>query len=140
MKRQNSSTPQSARAGSRRGRRAGSILVLAMGCLFAVLLLSAAVLKTLSIHSAYVRHERFRAQADWLVASGTLRLDAKLRGDNEYQGEVWNIPASELGGNDDAQVEIVRLQDRAPRTFHIKATYPLEKSQHVTKTREFTRP
>ena len=82
---------------------------------------------------------RLRAvQANWLVESGIDRAVARLRIDNDYAGETWQISANELGGRHAAAVTIrVETPADAPqqRTIHVQADHPPEAEHRVRRSK-----
>jgi Tfp pilus assembly protein PilV len=86
--------------------RRGVALIYAMIALLLASVIGAALLRTSLTQRQQARREQNRLQSDWLVESGVERAVATLVSDNKYEGETWNIDATELGGSRVGQVVI----------------------------------
>ena len=129
----------SERAVATLGRRRGVVLILAMVCLGATVLMLTALLRTaVSERRALVVRAR-ALQADWLAESGLERAVARLSLDPDYAGEDWVLEADRLGGRDAATVKIAieTVRDRPNRRqVRVDASYPTGKTLRATRTRE----
>jgi Tfp pilus assembly protein PilV len=107
--------------------RRGMVLIVLLVCLAvaAALILSAGRIALVS-HQA-TQTAQWKTQSRWLVESGMERAAAKLAADPAYAGETWNIPAAELGTEDNGVVRIeVKPVDGQPsrRAVRIEADFP----------------
>lgn len=122
----------------RRSRRRGTTIILAVVALFIVGVFSAELVRTIA-RCSDAESERFlRQQAAWLAEAGGHRAASRLQGKDAYPGEVWEIPASELGGNA-GRVEIRVVSDPAvpgKRQVTVTADFPrdLPHRNRVVKT------
>lgn len=62
-----------------------------------------------------VRRWHEKTQAVWLADAGVRRAMARIALDSEYRGEVWSIPAEEIGGKWPADV-VIRVEPASKRT------------------------
>src|SRR4051812_24270557 len=87
--------------------RRGAVTVFVLICLIVITIISGVLLRIGLFERRRIRAEERRLQAEWLVESGLERGARRLAGSRgEYRGETWDIPASELGGQDPARVTI----------------------------------
>ena len=110
----------------RLGRR-GFVLLVAMVCVAITAVVFVALLRLALAQEEAVRADAEQLQASWLAESAVDRAVAKLRADNGYRGETWNLPAQALAGVDDAVVEIkIELVPERPefRRINVRADYP----------------
>jgi hypothetical protein len=106
--------------------RRGLMLVAVIVCLTiaSAILLSAVKQFALAKRSAELHHRQ--QQAAWLVEAGLERAAAGLK-QTGYTGETWTISAADLGGLDDAAVEIAVSQAddaQGDRKVDVTARYP----------------
>jgi len=116
------------------------------GAVMVVALVALAVVATLLVvwtRAALRDHLRRRTdfrglQADWLAESGVERAMAQLRRRTDYTGEVWRVPADQLGGQDEAVVTIrVESTDASgERTVTVQADYPPDAAERQRRTKQ----
>lgn len=116
------------RAKHREARR-GAMTMVVLLALAIVALLSAALVRTVSLDRRAGRDAALRSQAEWLAYSGCQRALARLANDDGYAGETWSIGADELSQLGGARVRItVESMDDQPAARRIisRATYPAD--------------
>lgn len=127
------------RSSANRRRRRGALLILAMACLGAtVLMLAMSLRSALSERRALLVRGR-SLQADWLAESGLQRAVARLTLDPNYAGEKWVLEADRLGGRDAAMVTIAieTIRDRPnEKRVRVDASFPTGRTLHATRIRE----
>jgi hypothetical protein len=97
-------------------------MVPAMVCLVLVGLLCAAVLRLAHTQRGVVVAEEHRMQAEWLAESGLARAAARLADDPGYKGEIWDVAAGSLGGDEPGVVRIaVEAVKDAPKRRRVRA-------------------
>ena len=112
----------------RLGRR-GMALLVAMVCVAITAVVFVALLRLALAQEEAVRADAQELQASWLAESAVDRAAAKLRADDGYQGETWNLPAQLLAGVDDAAVEIkIEVVPQRPeiRRIDVRVDYPAQ--------------
>lgn len=120
--------------------RPGAVSVWALVCLVLVAALSASLAKLAIAGSRQMIQERRRVQADWLVQSGWSLAISQLGQNVDYTGEIWEIPAAEIGGADPGRITIEVTAPAAdasdPRhQLHVVAEYPASSDHRVRITR-----
>jgi len=129
--------------------RRGTILVIAMMCLLIMSMLSASLLRIALVERQHERSQGQHLQTHWLAESGLQLAALQLRQNPDYEGEVWEIAASELGGTSAGRVEIKVEQVAAdesksgktsPRRIHVRAEYPVNSPQRKQVSRVIVRP
>ncbi len=109
--------------------RRGFVLLIAMVCVAIAAVVFVALLRSAMAQEEAVRADGQELQASWLAESAVDRAAARLRADDTYRGETWNLPAGMLGGVDNATVEIKieAVPGRAElRRVNVRADYPAE--------------
>lgn len=115
----------------------GSITVFVLVCLVAITAICGVLLRIGLAERQRIRAEERRLQADWLVESGLERAVARIAASKgEYQGEVWEIPAAELGGRDSGRVTITverpdATSNRRQLQVRVQADYPSDPTGRV---------
>ena len=102
-------------------------MLMAIFCLFVVMLLAGALVQSLVARQRQVRVEQNQLQAFWLAESAAARAVSQLRAKPGYKGETWRVKAAELGGNHDGVMTIQVESDEddaARRRVRIEAVYP----------------
>lgn len=138
-----------------RPRRGGSIIVVIAFYAIAITMMGVWIRSAL-VHHRQVSRWHERTQAVWLAEAGVRRAAARLARDDGYQGERWDIPAAEIGGQGAAEVIILveplesgdklaeNLGRPSQRRLRISATatYPLgsRSKNQFTKTIEIESP
>jgi hypothetical protein len=88
-----------------------------------------------------MRLERERRQCELLLQAGLDRAALRVAADAPYPGEVWNVPAAEIGGPSDGQVTIQISQNAdAPPHIRVLAEYPLGSEHSIRRSRSFLLP
>lgn len=123
--------------------RRGSVAIWAIACLVFVTALSVTLGRLALSGSRYSLQERRHSQADWLAYSGWSLAAAQLERNPEYKGEVWVIPAAELGGVDGGRVKIEVTapeagQSSESRVVQVVAEFPVNSDRLVKVTRRGT--
>ena len=72
-------------------RRHGAVLVAAIVCLVVVMLMGAAILRSIAVRHRQGRDNLYRMQSLWLAESAAERCAARLRDDPGYTGETWRV-------------------------------------------------
>ena len=110
------------------GRR-GMVLLVVMICVALTSVVFIALLRLAIAQEEAVQTEARELQASWLAESAVDRAAAKLRADDAYRGETWNLPAQLLSGRNDAVVEIKieTVPDRPElRQIDVRVDYPAQ--------------
>jgi hypothetical protein len=82
--------------------------------------------------------ERDRRQCDLLLQAGLDRCARRMAADEPYLGEVWDVPAAEIGGSAAGQVTIrVASRDEGPPQTHVLAEYPLGSESSIRRSSTF---
>lgn len=108
--------------------RRGAVMIVILAC-FALAATLFVLLGRMAVAERRASElQMWTVQAEWLAEAALERAAARLRADAKYNGETWNISASELGGQKAAQVEIrvASLDKKIPGERWISATadYP----------------
>ena len=123
--------------------RRGAALVVAIVCVSIAIAVMYGLAQLATQAYREVDLETRRTQARWIMESGVDRAAAQLAEDTDYVGEQWSIPAAELGGRYDGQVQI-RVEpvegEANWRQIRVVADYPVELPQRVRRTREIRMP
>jgi hypothetical protein len=120
-------------------RRRGAVLVAALVCLVIVMALIGTMLVGALRSGRQMRVERDRRQCELLLQAGLDRSALRLStADAPYAGEVWDIPATDIGGSADAQVtiEVTRPANESPQV-RVRAEYPLGSEHSIRRSRTF---
>ncbi len=108
-------------------RRHGAVLVAAIVCLVVVMLMGAAILRSIAIRHRQGREDLYRMQSLWLAESAAERCAARLRDDPTYTGETWRVRlahgAAALEGTAVIRVEPAESQP-STRRVRIEARWP----------------
>ena len=108
-------------------RRRGAVMVAAMICLLLATVLLGSVLKMAITGRKQVRREQWRLQAAWLAEAGLERAASRLSAGAVYQGETWNIAATDLDGRHTGQV-VIKVEapegSATTRLVTVEAVYP----------------
>ncbi|AGA30456.1 hypothetical protein [Singulisphaera acidiphila] len=123
--------------------RRGSITVFVLVCLVAITMVCGVLLRIGLAERQRIRAEARRLQAEWLVESGLERAVVQINeSKGEYQGEVWEITAAELGGLDSGRVTIAveTPKDEAGgrRRVRVQADYPHDATARVRLSKMLT--
>ena len=122
-----------------RSPRRGGVLVAVLVVMTVASLLFAAMLRTNRQELLLLRSHQQQLQAVELGQAGLERAAARLSRDAAYKTEVWQIPAAELGGHDDAAVssEVHNVADRPRRRrVEIVVDYPALQQRRVRHRQE----
>jgi hypothetical protein len=117
--------------------RSGVVLIVTL-----VLFVICTTLFTLWARTAVHEQTRLASNARWLQAerlaeAGLARAAARRAADSNYDGELWSIPAAELGGNHLAEVRIriAPADDAARARIEAIAVYPVDSERRAQVTR-----
>jgi type II secretory pathway component PulK len=120
-------------------RSRGAVLVICLVCLaLAAVMMIASAKIALTSHRA-AQTASWTTQANWLAESGVERAAAKLAADPKYAGETWNVPAAELGGEENG---VVRIQvedltgEENRRTVKVEADFPDDPVHYARRQKE----
>lgn len=119
--------------------RRGVLLVIALICLLIVSMIGMTVLRTAATQRRQTLREQLRIQADWLAEAGLERAAARWAADADYDGETWQIPASELDGRHAAVVRITLRPMKADperRMVSITAEFPKDDVQRARSSKQ----
>ena len=128
-----------ATGGRTRVQHRGSVLIVALVCLLVVSLLAGSIVRMAILHRKQVRREQHRLQADWLVSSGLERAVNRLMNDAAYRGEIWRIPADQIGGQHTADVRISVASipaDGSHKKLRVEARFPSNRQLFATRSTE----
>lgn len=112
-----------------RSHRRGAALLIVLVALVILMVMSATITRLIAARRRTLLIEERRIEADRLAESAIDRARASLLKNREYAGETWRIAASELGGRDEAVVEIKvdHVSDRPNnRDVNVRADYPID--------------
>lgn len=120
-------------------RRRGAMLVVALACLAIVMAIIGVMLQGALRARRQLHVERNLRQVELLLEAGLDRAAFQLAGEDDYAGETWRIPASDLLGNGDGEVVIVATHsgDAEPWRVRVAAEYPVGSPASVRRTRTF---
>ena len=120
-------------------RRRGAMLVVALACLAIVMAIVGVMLQGALRARRQLHVERDLRQVELLLEAGLDRAASQLAGDDDYAGETWKIPATDLLGRGDGEVVIVaaRSGDAEPWRVRVAAEYPVGTPKSVRRTRTF---
>lgn len=120
-------------------RRRGAMLVVALACLAIVMAIIGAMLQGALRARRQLHVERDLRQVELLLEAGLDRAAFQLADDDDYAGETWQIPASDLLGHGDGEVVIVaeRSGDADPWRVRVAAEYPVGTPRSVRRSRTF---
>jgi hypothetical protein len=120
-------------------RRRGVALVAALVCLVIVMALLGNMLVGALRIGQQMRVERDRRQCELLLQAGLDRAARRVSAATPYPGEVWDVPAAEIGGTADGQVTIrVWRLGAAPPQILVLAEYPLGNESSIRRSRTVT--
>jgi type II secretory pathway component PulK len=123
-----------------RSTRRGAVLVAAMVCVMILALMSAALLRTVSLAREQSRSEARRMQAECVADAAVERTVARLRADPKFEGEKWDITADELQATAPAAVAIhVESTDNVWKV-RIQADFPSDATLRARALREWELP
>jgi Tfp pilus assembly protein PilX len=111
-----------------RKQRRGVILVVVIVCLMVTAAIVICLVRQLNMSRQMQQASHDSVQAGWLAEAGVERAAARLAANAAYAGETWQIAATELGGNDAAEVRIKadRLAGRSDQwKIRVEADYPI---------------
>jgi hypothetical protein len=107
--------------------RHGAILVVVLVCLMVAAAIFVCVVRQVGMSRQTEQTSHRSVQAAWLAEAGAERAAARLAASAAYAGEIWQIPAAELGGADAAEVRI-KAEPVAGRSgqwrIRVEADYP----------------
>jgi type II secretory pathway component PulK len=108
-------------------RRAGFALIGVMIVLVVASMLVVSWFKSIAAQRDQLQMAADRLTAEWLAEGAIDRAAAKLHDTRDYTGETWTISADELGGQEDAAIEIhiAPVDGHADRrAVEVEAEYP----------------
>jgi Tfp pilus assembly protein PilV len=121
------------------GIRAGFVLAAVLVSLLVVMMLAAALTKTLVLHRQEIRSSEQRQQSFWLAESALQRARHALSRSSDYRGETWHVAADVLGGGR-AGVAVIRVESvdepAAGLRVRVEASYPEDSIQRILHERE----
>ena len=119
-------------------RPSGSALVATLVCLVIVMALLGHMLVGALRMGRQMHVERDRRQCNLLLQAGLDRCAHRMAADEPYLGEVWDVPAAEIGGAAPGQVTIrVSSQDEGPPQIYVLAEYPVGSETSIRRSRTF---
>ena len=122
-------------------RRRGMVLVAALVCLVVVMALLGHMLVGALRTGRQMHRERDRRQCELLLQAGQGRAALRIAADASYAGEVWNIPAAEIGGQSEGQVTIqVSKNANSPPHIRVLAEYPRGSEHSIRRSRSALLP
>ena len=123
---------------SPRSSRRGAVLILVMVCMLIITMLLASLLKSALMQRRQLIREQYRVQAEWLAESALERAAQQRLENPQYQGEVWEISAEDLGTRYKATAEIELKREAKTDRLSIQARvqYPEDSTYRMTRTRK----
>jgi len=114
------------------------LLIAALVCLVVVMALMGNMLVGALRVGRQMRVERDRRQCELLLQAGLDRAVLRRTASPTYAGEVWEVPAVDIGGAGHGQVTIhVSRPDDRPPEVRVLAEYPLGSDRSVRRSRTF---
>ena len=129
--------------GRRGQRRRGLVSVVMLIGLIVLGLVANSLFRLASGRRVLAKLAENQAEASALADSGLDRALARLQAQADYPGEIWEIPASDLGGRGSARIEIeVRPDPRHDdqRTLHVTADYRVARPGPIRQSRTLFLP
>jgi Tfp pilus assembly protein PilX len=126
---------------SHRTARRGAALMVALVTLLVVMLLTAAVLRSLIASHRQTRLNQYELQAQWLAEAGLARAAAQLANRPDYTGETWQATTSDSPSAETTGIVKIAIQpsNRAgERVVTVTAQYPDHPLRRATVVRERT--
>tara|TARA_R110002095_G_scaffold215335_1_gene209230 strand:- start:73456 stop:73809 length:354 start_codon:yes stop_codon:yes gene_type:complete len=111
-----------------------------MICLVLSLAVIGGLLKQTSIELKQLKKEQYLIQANWLADAAAQRAVRKLRSQQNYIGETWNVLPEEIGGEFPGSVVIEinqSSQNNQSLTIRTLASYPSKVTERVRIIREW---
>lgn len=125
--------------------RRGAVLITVLVSLVLLAIIGGALLRLAALERKLLDAQANACQSRWLAEAGLQRAVARLIADANYQGETWQVEASELSQQAPALVEIeVAHEPRRPgyRRIRVRADFPSDSAQRArtSKQIEFEAP
>ena len=116
--------------------RHGTVIIAALVCLVIVMALLGGMLAGALRIGRQLRVERNARQCELLLLAGLDRAALRAAAGETYMGEVWDVPAAEIGGAGAGQVtiEVSRPGGTSPQ-FRVLAEYPLGGELSIRRSR-----
>lgn len=115
------------RQGHGASRPAGTLLVAALVCLLAVMLLGSVLVRTVTQRHRQLRWDEWQLQCLYLLESAVSRAAARSGTEPDYRGEIWTVSLDDHGtvraGVVTIRVEPVAGQSQR-RLLHLEAHWP----------------
>ena len=122
--------------------RSGVILIAALVCLLILTSIIGTMLQTSLRSRRQLRSQRDLIQCELLLQAGLDRAAFRLSGENDYEGETWDVSAEDIVGNGGGQVtiEASRESDDEPWNVRVVAEYPVGSEHSIRRSRTATIP
>ena len=119
--------------------RCGLALVAALVCLLVVISLIGSMLQSALRSRRQLHAQRDLRQTECLLEAGADRAAFRLRGDPDYAGETWDVPAAEIIGRGDGQVviEVKEADGGGGREVRVLAEYPSGSELSIRRSQTF---
>lgn len=119
--------------------RRGAVLVAVLVCLAVALAMITAMAACMMLTEKQVRRQAVADQSHFLCEAATVRAFQKLKDDPDFQDDVWEVPASELGDHGAAKVTVhVASTPNGKRSLEIATQFPLGSNLEMETTRTIT--
>lgn len=121
-----------------RQRPRGVLLISVLICLALVMLLFAGWMRTFMLERRQLRAIENRMQAEYLADSGLRRAAAQLASNSDYDGETWEVEASDVGGRAAGRIAIqVQAVPDDPRGRRVRAVadFPAESGARARRSK-----
>jgi type II secretory pathway pseudopilin PulG len=120
-------------------RRKGAVLVVTLVCLAIVMALIGQMLVGAVRSRRQMHAERDLLQCEHILQAGIDRAARQIAADAEYDGELLDAPASDIGGiaAGRATIEVSRPVGAPPR-IRVQAEYPMGSEHSIRRSRSFT--
>ena len=124
---------------TKRAKRGGVILVVALVSLLVVTLLGGELIKATVIRHRQARLAEQRQQSFWLAESAMGRALQALAKSPDYEGETWRVPEQSLGAGESGVAVITVQPAESPnegRLIRVTAHYPDDAVHRILHERE----
>jgi Tfp pilus assembly protein PilX len=122
--------------------RRGAALIIALTTLLVVMLITGAIVQTLTADLRESRLTAMQLQAQWLADAAATRAHLQLRANPQYQGETWRAAVAETPGEETAAVGVAEIRverisspDKAKLTIQVR--FPDHPSRRVALGRDY---
>ena len=118
--------------------RAAVVLIAVMTCLAVAIAIVGSMTQRVIRQRRQLVVQQQHHQTQWLVESGAERAAHRLAERADYEGEVWQLAADQLGGDHSAEVAIhVTTHENQTASVRVVARYPAQSIRAVQQSKTF---